>query len=68
MVVSTHPSLVNVLMLVCVFVCVQIFLHIFADTVTVNHQTMIQFPCGEFYYMGTLSEFAIVSLWSYVRA
>lgn len=43
---------------------VQIFLHISADTVTINHQTEIQFPRGEFYYMGTLSEFAVISLWS----
>lgn len=44
-----------------------VILNIYADMVTINHQTVIQFPCGEFYYMGTLSEFAIISLRSFVR-
>ena len=34
--------------------------------VPINHQTEIQFPRGEFYYMGTLSEFAIISLRGYL--
>lgn len=36
---------------------VQIFLHISVHAVTINHQTMMQFPSGEACYLGTLSEF-----------
>lgn len=32
----------------------------------ISHQAEIQFVCGEFYDKGTLSEFTIISLWSYV--
>lgn len=34
----------------------------------ISHQAEIQFLRGEFYDKGTLSEFTIISLWSYVCA
>lgn len=52
-------------MCVCV-AYVQILFHTFADVMTISHQAEIQFLRGEFYDKGTLSEFTIISLWSYV--